>query len=160
MAAPITTIKRHEPAAEEIREEKLNDLKTLLAQQDIALNKMINILSELNENGMLEAVHSMLLAKEKIAAITLSQVTREPVTNLINNLMGAAGALTSLDPETTKKLINGLTTGIAEANQHLIEPKKVGVLDLLKVLNDPDINRAIGFSLQFLKGLGKGLKEE
>jgi uncharacterized protein YjgD (DUF1641 family) len=160
MAAPITAIKRHEPAAEEIKEQKLNDLKTLLAQQDIALNKMIDILSELNENGILEAVHSMLLAKEKIAAIALGQITREPVTNLINNVMGAAGALTSLDPETTKKLINGLTTGIAEANQHLIKPKKVGVLDLLKILNDPDINRAIGFSLQFLKGLGKGLKEE
>lgn len=38
--------------------------------------------------------------------------------------------------------------------------KKIGMLDLVKVLNDPDINRAIGFGIHFMKGLGKGLKEE
>ncbi len=30
----------------------------------------------------------------------------------------------------------------------------------MKVLKDPDINRAIGFGLHFLKGMGKGLKDE
>ena len=30
----------------------------------------------------------------------------------------------------------------------------------MKVLKDPDINRAIGFGLHFLKGMGKGLQEE
>ena len=30
----------------------------------------------------------------------------------------------------------------------------------MKVLKDPDINRAIGFGLHFLKGMGKGLKGE
>ncbi len=28
----------------------------------------------------------------------------------------------------------------------------------MKVLKDPDINRAIGFGLHFLKGMGKGIK--
>jgi uncharacterized protein YjgD (DUF1641 family) len=160
MGAPITAIKRHEPTGEEVKEQKLDDLKTLMAEQDESLKNIMSIVSELNDNGILEAVNSMFLAKEKIAAIALGQVTREPVTNLINNLMGAAGALTSLDPDTTKKLVNGLASGIAEGNQHLIANKRVGVFDLLKTLNDPDINRAVGFGLQFLKGLGKGLKEQ
>lgn len=51
---------------------------------------------------MLEAANSMLKAKEPIAKIVLGQVTREPVTNLINNMMGAAGALTELDPNLRK----------------------------------------------------------
>jgi uncharacterized protein YjgD (DUF1641 family) len=29
----------------------------------------------------------------------------------------------------------------------------------MKTLNDPDINRAIGFGVHFLKGMGKELKE-
>ncbi|GLV63832.1 hypothetical protein Bmyc01_25020 [Bacillus mycoides] len=160
MAAPIQAIQKQELTEEEIKQQKLEDLKELLANNEEALNQMFNIVGELNDIGMLEAANSMLKAKEPIAKIVLGQVTREPVTNLINNMMGAAGALTELDPELTKKLIGSVLTGMDEGNQHLQNNKKVGILDLMKVLRDPDINRAIGFGLHFLKGMGKGLKEE
>src|SRR4051812_26179994 len=104
MAAPITMVQKHKPTKEERQQQKLEDLKTLLTENDEALNRIIDIMGELNDMGVLEAANSMLQAKEKIAKIALGQVTREPVTNIINNLMGAAGALSSLDPETTTKL--------------------------------------------------------
>ncbi|MES5926076.1 DUF1641 domain-containing protein [Bacillus cereus group sp. MG9] len=160
MAAPIQAIQKQELTEEELKQQKLEALKELLANNEDALNQMFNIVGELNDIGMLEAANSMLKAKEPIAKIVLGQVTREPVTNLINNMMGAAGALTELDPELTKKLIGSVLTGMDEGNQHLQNNKKVGILDLMKVLKDPDINRAIGFGLHFLKGMGKGLKEE
>ncbi|MED1383248.1 DUF1641 domain-containing protein [Bacillus mycoides] len=160
MAAPIQAVQKQELTEEELKQQKLEALKELLANNEDALNQMFNIVGELNDIGMLEAANSMLKAKEPIAKIVLGQVTREPVTNLINNMMGAAGALTELDPELTKKLIGSVLTGMNEGNQHLQSNKKVGILDLMKVLKDPDINRAIGFGLHFLKGMGKGLKEE
>ena len=160
MAAPITMIKKNEPTKEELQQQKLDDLQALLADNDEALNQILKIVGELNDIGVLEAANSMLQAKEQIAKIALGQVTREPVTNMINNLMGAAGALTSLNPETTTKLVNSLTTGLDEGNKHLENPKKIGILDLMKVLNDPDINRAIGFGIHFLKGMGQGLKQD
>lgn len=104
MAAPIKTIQKHELTEEEIKQQKLEDLKELLANNEEALNQMFHIVGELNDIGMLEAANSMLKAKEPIAKIVLGQVTRKPVTNLINNMMGAAGALTELDPELTKNL--------------------------------------------------------
>jgi uncharacterized protein YjgD (DUF1641 family) len=160
MAAPITAIQKHVPTNEELKQQKLEDLKTLLTDNEEALNKILDIVGELNDMGVLEAANAMLQAKEKIAKIALGQVTREPVTNLINNLMGAAGALTNLDPELTKKLVSSVTTGMDEGSKHLQSNKKIGMFDLLKILNDPDINRAVGFSIYFLKGMGKGLKEE
>ncbi|MEK5300875.1 DUF1641 domain-containing protein [Bacillus sp. FSL R10-2201] len=160
MAAPIQAIQKQELTEEELKQQKLEDLKELLANNEEALHQMFNIVGELNDIGMLEAANSMLKAKEPITKIVLGQVTREPVTNLINNMMGAAGALTELDPELTKKLVGSVLTGMDEGNQHLQSNKKVGILDLMKVLKDPDINRAIGFGLHFLKGMGKGLKEE
>ncbi|ENQ3078577.1 DUF1641 domain-containing protein [Bacillus multifaciens] len=160
MAAPIKAIQRHELTEEEQKQQKLEDLKALLANHEEALNQMFNIVGELNDIGILEAASSMLKAKEPIAKIVLGQVTREPVTNLINNMMGAAGALTELDPELTKKLVSSVLKGMDEGNEHLESNKKVGILDLMKVLKDPDINRAIGFGLHFLKGMGKGLKDE
>ncbi|PEP38180.1 hypothetical protein CN568_25740 [Bacillus pseudomycoides] len=160
MAAPIKAIQKQGLTEEEQKQQKLEDLKELLANNEEALNQMFNIVGELNDIGMLEAANSMLKAKEPIAKIVLGQVTREPVTNLINNMMGAAGALTELNPELTKKLVGSVLTGMDEGNQHLQSNKKVGILDLIKVLKDPDINRAIGFGLHFLKGMGKGLKDE
>jgi uncharacterized protein YjgD (DUF1641 family) len=160
MASPIQAIQKQELTEEERKQQKLEDLKELLANNEEALNQMFNIVGELNDIGMLEAANSMLKAKEPIAKIVLGQVTREPVTNLINNMMGAAGALTELDPALTKKFIGSVLIGMDEGNQHLQSNKKVGILDLMKVLKDPDINRAIGFGLHFLKGMGKGLKEE
>jgi uncharacterized protein YjgD (DUF1641 family) len=160
MAAPIKAIQKQVWTDEELKQQKLEDLKTLLTDNEEALNKILDIVGELNDIGVLEAVNAMLQAKEKIAKIALGQVNREPITNMINNLMGAASALTNLDPELTKKLVSSVTLGLDEGSKHLQANNKIGIFDLLKVLKDPDINRAVGFGIHFMKGLGKGLKDE
>lgn len=160
MAAPITTIYKQQQTKEEVEREKLEDLKSLLTENEEALNRIFAIIGELNDIGVLETANSMLQAKDEIAKIALGQVTREPVTNMMNNLIGAAGALSSLDPDKTMKLINSLSAGLDEGSKHLETNKKIGVFELLKVLQDPDANRAIGFGIHFLKGMGKGLKGE
>ncbi|AZV44924.1 MULTISPECIES: DUF1641 domain-containing protein [Peribacillus] len=158
MAQPITEIKKNLLTEEEQKQKKLEALTTLLANNDEALNKVLTIVGELNDIGVLEAADSMLQAKEKIAQIALHQVSREPVTNLINTLMGATGALMKTDPELITKLVNSAMKGMDEANDYLQTDKKVKVMDLVKLLNDPDINRALGFGIHFLKGMGKELK--
>lgn len=158
MAAPITNIKKIELTEEQIAEQKLNDLKDLLADNDQALQHIFTIVSDLNSIGVLEAVTKMLAAKEEIAHIALGQITREPVTNIINQLLAVAGLLSALDPETTKKLMSSLNTGLDDANNALAADEKVTIFSLMKVIKDPDINRALNFGIHFLKGLGKGLK--
>ncbi|MFC3884883.1 DUF1641 domain-containing protein [Bacillus songklensis] len=159
MAKPITMIQKNALTEEEMKQQKLEELKALLADNDQALNQTLEIVRELHNSGILEAANSMLQAKDKIAKIALGQVSRKPITNLINNAMGAAGALTNIDPEMTTKLVNSVVTGMNEANQHVQSKKQVGLFDLMKAMKDPDINRAIGFGMHFLKGMGKGLKD-
>jgi len=158
MAAPIQTIKKQQLTEEQLKEQKLDNLKQLLSENEETVNQVFTIMAELNDIGALEAASKLLEAKEEVAHIALGQVTRKPVTNIINNLMGAAGALSNLDPETTTKLINSLNTGIDEANKAVDADEKVSVFKLAKMLNDPDVNRAMNFGIHFLKGLGKGLK--
>jgi uncharacterized protein YjgD (DUF1641 family) len=160
LAEPISAIQKHELTDELQNQQKLKDLTTLLADHEEALNKIMGIVGELNDMGVFEAADAMLQAKEKIAKIALGQINREPLTNMINNLMSAAGVLTSIDPELTKKLADSVAAGMDEGSKHLQSNKKIGLFDLVKALNDPDINRAIGFSFHFMKGLGKGLKAE
>ncbi len=159
MAEPITSIKKQQVTDEQLKEQKLDNLKQLLSEQEEAVQQVLHIIAELNDIGALEAAMKLLEAKEEVAHVALGQLTRKPVTNIINNLMGVAGALTELNPEITTKLIEGLNSGVEEANKALESDDKVSAFKLVKMLNDPDVNRALNFGVHFLKGLGKGLKE-
>ena len=159
MAVPITGIKKQQLTEEQLKEQKLDNLKELLSENEEAVNQVFSIMAELNDIGALEAAMKLLEAKEEVAHIALGQLTRKPVTNIINNLMGVAGALTELNPETTTKLIEGLNTGVDEASKALESNEKISAFKLMKMINDPDVNRALNFGVHFLKGLGKGLKE-
>jgi len=159
MASPIKKVIRTELTEAEKQQQTLENLLSEVALNKDSLQETLLVLKELHESGLLEALKDLLKAKEKVAKIAVDQTLREPVTNLINNAMAAGGALTALDPNTTEKLMSGLANGIEKAEQGLQENTRVKMFDLLKVLNDPDINRAIGFGLNLLKGVGEGLKE-
>ena len=158
MAVPITTIKKQQLTEEQFKDQKIDNLKQLLSENEEAIQQVFTIMADLNDIGALEAATKLLEAKEDVAHIALGQLTRKPVTNMINNLMGVAGALTELNPDITAKLVKSLNAGVDEANKAL-DAEKVSALKLIKMLNDPDVNRALNFGVHFLKGLGKGLKE-
>lgn len=159
MAKPIRDIKKVELSEENKQTQSLESLLSEVAQNKDSLLETLHLLQELHSSGILEALNSLVQAKEDVAKIAVGQMTREPVTNIINNAMAAGGALTKLNPEMTQKLMGSLTTGLEKAEQGLYSDKKIGVFDLMKALKDPDLNRAIGFGLNLLKGVGKGLKE-
>ena len=124
MAVPITGIKTT-INGRTTKGTKLDNLKELLSENEEAVNQVFSIMAELNEIGALEAAMKLLEAKEEVAHIALGQLTRKPVTNIINNIMGVAGALTELNPETTTKLIEGLNTGVDEASKALESNEKL-----------------------------------
>ncbi|ALS78658.1 MULTISPECIES: DUF1641 domain-containing protein [Planococcus] len=157
MASPITQIKKRQWTPEEIRQQKLYELESLIAEQNQALNKLLAITGDLDDAGVLDAVVAMVKAKEGISEVVMGQATRVPVTNLINNMMGAAAALTAIEPASTEKLASSVVNGLKEAESQNHNGKKLGVLQMVKAFRDPDINRAIKFGLNFLKGMGKGL---
>ncbi|MBE1556685.1 DUF1641 domain-containing protein [Sporosarcina limicola] len=160
MATPITSIKEKERTPEEVQKERILELQSLIAEQEQSLNKILGITGELNNAGVLDAVAAMVKAKEDIAGIAVHQASREPITNLINNVMNATGVLTAIDPAVTAKLAASVQSGLHEAELYRGNNDKVSLLGLMKSLNDPDINRAIKFGLDFLKGMGKELDGE
>ena len=157
MATPITQITKRQLTPEEEKQKKLDELETLLVQQDQALNKILDITGELNDAGILDAVRAMVKARENLTEIAVHQASREPVTNLINNAMKAAAVVTAIDPNTTERVMNSVKSGLDEAETQRNNPKKIGVFGLEKALRDPDVNRSIRFGLNFLKGMGREL---
>ncbi|MHA6260820.1 helical membrane plugin domain-containing protein [Sporosarcina sp. CAU 1771] len=160
MALPITSIRMKEQTPEEVQQVKIENLQTHLALQDEAIQKIIALTSELNNAGILDAVNAMLKAKEDIAEIAVNQASREPITNLINHVINASGLLTAINPEVSEKLSSSIQSGLHEIDLYGQNGDSVGMLDLIKSINDPDINRAIKYGLHFLKGMGKELNKE
>lgn len=158
MATPINSIRKNVLTDEQITEQNLDSLKQLVSENDSAVQQILKLVGELDSIGALEAANKMLEAKEEVANIALGQLTSKPVTNMINNMMGAAGALASLDPAVTEKLVGGLMSGVDEANKAVAENDKISTFQLVRMMKDPDVNRAMNFGIHFLKGLGSNLK--
>jgi len=158
MAAPITSIKWNELTPQEIKQNKLEEIQTLIAEQDQAINKVLEITGELDGVGVLDALKAMVKAKDDIARIAVEQASRDPVTNLINHVLNATSMISSIDPEVTAKLAASVKSGLHEAELYSGNGQRVSVFQLMTALNDPDTNRAVKFGLDFLKGMGKGLE--
>ncbi|QNG61683.1 DUF1641 domain-containing protein [Metabacillus idriensis] len=159
MARPITKIDEPILSEKEIQDQSLNNVLEDLSQNADGIKETIQLLQELHKSGILGAINNLVEAKEQVAKIAVGQMLRPPVTNALNNAMAAAGILTEIDPETTKKLMGGLTKGLQKAEEGIRTNKKVGVFDLVKLMRDPDVNRVIKYSLDLLKGLGEGIKD-
>jgi uncharacterized protein YjgD (DUF1641 family) len=159
MAARISAIRKRELTVEEQKQEMMNQLLGTLLNNADGLTQTVKLLQELHESGILPALQALLEAKEHVASIAMQQFLRPNVTNMINNAMAAAGALSSIDPETTKKLVSSLSTGLEKAQQGLDNNEKTSILKLMTVMKDPDINRALTFGLNLVKGLGQGLQK-
>ncbi len=159
MAMPIRTIKRIELTEEQKKEQTLDSLLTEVVQNKDSLVETLDLLQELHNSGILDAINSLVKTKEEVAKIAVGQMTREPVTNMINNAMAAGGVLTQMDPEMTKKLMGSVAKGLERAEQGLQSNSTTGILDIMKALKDPDMNRAITFGMNLLKGIGEELKD-
>ncbi|KQL49768.1 hypothetical protein AN963_08655 [Brevibacillus choshinensis] len=159
MARPITKVVEPILTEKERQDQTVEIVLQALANNPEGIQATIKLLQELHESGILGALNAAACAKEDIAKIVVGQMVRPPVTNMINNAMAAAGGLTELNPEMTKKLMGGVTKGLQRADEALRSGKKVGIFDLMKALRDPDINRAMGFGINLLKGVGEGLKD-
>lgn len=158
MAVPITSIKRNEPTPQEIKQNKLEELQTLIVEQDRALSKILEITGELDGAGVFDALKAMVKAKDDIAKIAVDQASRDPVTNIINHVLNASSVISSINPDVTAKLAASVKSGLNEAELFSGNGQKVSVFQLMTALNDPDTNRAVKFGLDFLKGVGKGLE--
>ncbi|MGG1485814.1 DUF1641 domain-containing protein [Peribacillus castrilensis] len=158
MAKPITKIDEPTFTEKEKQDQTLEKVLQDLSENADGIKETIKLLQELHESGILGAINNLVEAKEKVAKIAVGQLLRPAVTNAVNNAMEAAGVLTELNPEMTKKLVGGLSKGLQKAEEGFQSNKKVSVLDLVRLMRDPDVNRVMRFSLDLLKGLGEGLK--
>ncbi|GEN36308.1 DUF1641 domain-containing protein [Aneurinibacillus danicus] len=157
MAKPITVVKKHEPTEAEKQAMALGELVSIIAKNGEALQETLKLIQLLHESGALEIIGGLIQSREKIMEIGISQLSKPTMTRGVNNVMSAVGMLGELEPETIKKVFEGIVNGMQHSAEEVRAGKKTGMFDLMKAYKDPDINRAMTVMLGFLKGMGQKL---
>lgn len=160
MAKPITAIAKPILSEKEENNKNLAEILLELSRNSEGLRSYMDLLQEFHESGILDAMKAVLQSKEEWSKIIVKELNKPNHTNMIQNLMAMAEVLSMLDSDSIRKMAGSVTTGLHKAQEKSQTEDKIGLLDLVKALKDPDINRAVRFGLNFLKGMGQSLGEK
>ncbi|WP_232697322.1 DUF1641 domain-containing protein [Brevibacillus daliensis] len=160
MAQRLTTINNPSPGEKEYKDLHLAQLKEEVAQHTDSLRKTMELIEELHESGLLEILQAMVKSKDKMTGIAVEQLLRPNVVTSINNVMALTGVLGNMEPQMTQKMVASVSKGLKKAGEGLEKDERVGIIDLMRALKDPDVNRSVAFGINLLKGMGEGLKEQ
>lgn len=77
--------------------------------------------------------------------------------NILPTVISLLSENRNLNTSQLTMLKNGLKKGIEEAFLTINSGKELNTFQLMKLMKDPEINRAISFLLAFFKGMGKSI---
>src|SRR5699024_8005268 len=154
MSEPITNIKRIEIPEEQTREKNLTETLDLISEHKTAIEKVINLLTTLEESGLLDTIQAFIKHKDTAIDATMEHLDTPKYTDIMKNLMRRTLLPRSLTMANIEHFAKRINEGTSEARiaQNM---EKTTYTDLIKALKDPDINRSITMILEFLRGMGK-----
>ncbi len=104
---------------------------------DVEIEKMAEIVRELNDSGVLDIISSILKSREGVLLELANWLQNN--SNVMKNMSTILAALERVDPDSAVKA-SSLT-------------------DLLKMVRDPDVLAGLSFFLNLMKSIGEVLRE-
>ncbi|MCZ8514299.1 DUF1641 domain-containing protein [Paenibacillus filicis] len=159
MATAITGIEKK--IASEVDEEKqsIEELLQAARRHKEPLLAFLDILSEMHQFGLLEAAQALLKNKKQIVLIGLDQMNKPGAHRIIKNGMGAVEFLASIEPAKLQTLLNGVSKGVELAADPDRDHKQPGIWAMAKSLRQPEMLASLSMMMNFLKGMGQGLRK-
>ncbi|NMP24209.1 DUF1641 domain-containing protein [Sulfobacillus harzensis] len=149
--------------AKPIREVPLRAMAgNAVSRRDTAEENLEAILDALQEAGVLRFVRALLEQRQPIAEQVMAKMDTDPTKRGIKNAITLAMGLGSLPEDFGPRVMQALQHGMkrAESASHAPDADKMSIWQLMGMLKDPDVARAIHYLMGFLEGLGKALGSE
>lgn len=157
MAKAITNIEKRVPDQLEVETEAIQQIAKAVANHREPLMKSLDILNELNQMGVLDALQGMLKNRQQIGVIAIDQMNKPGAHRIIKNGMETMQFLSKVNPSNLQTILNGIAAGVEQAVDH--EPnKKKGLWELFRTLRKPEILSSLSMMTKFLQGMGRGLR--
>lgn len=87
--------------------------------------------------------------------IMVQELNKPHNTHVLQNMLGLAGLIGSIDVDALKELTEKANNGLKEATDSEAAEGPSNIFQLMKIMKDPEINRSMGMMISFLKGMGK-----
>ena len=129
------------------------------AQSAEALTEGLQLLRDLHGAGVLNVLHKLTKGGEGLSAALLSTLNEPGAVTAIRNLTELGRTLSELQPAETAQLGRAVSAGVRQGAKQVAEGKGIGLGDLLKLLNDEDVQLALGAIFGGLQGAGRALRE-
>lgn len=136
-------------------EKNKEELVDTIVQHKDSITSLIRIVDKLESRGLLEIVEALLTRGDKVLSILMEELNEPKLRNILDRLVNVAEIIGDIEIEKLKHLTTQVNAGIVEAESQLKDNKETTLVDLLRTLRDPEINRTITVFLGFLKGAGK-----
>ncbi len=120
-----------------------------------SVEKLLELLQKVNEAGLID------FAEEVVDLVpdSLSYLTDPRILTIGANISFLLHVLEMLNPTMITVMFNNFAKALNEemTPETFQDPPKVGLMGLMKMLSDPDVQRALGFIFLFLKAFGKSI---
>lgn len=158
MGKAITNIEKFIPNKEDEKQQSIQEILDVVSQNRDALITFMDILKELQEFGVLDIIHGALKNRKEISVIAVSQVNQPGMHHIMKNGMSALQFLAGLDPEKMQNILKAVEHGVdrlADTENN----KPIGIMGMGKAMFDPNVSLALGSMMNFMRGMGEGMKE-
>lgn len=120
-----------------------------------ALLVAFDLLEEAHRQGILDALHGAIGAKDTIMG-SLAAYSAEPVSiNALRNLLALGKILGTLEPEPLSRVSKAM---FAAAEEHKTETKAPSLWQLFKRVRTPEARRGLSFMTRMLGALGGAME--
>ena len=152
MANPIA----FKPKSVDPRHELQRRLDAAPMEHAEALLVAYDLLEEAHKQGILDALHGLVGAKDTIAGL-LAKYAAEPISvNAIRNLMALGKVLGTVDPDPISRLSKEMAGAM---EQHKIEQEPPSFWQLIKRATSADARRGLSFATLMLGAFGRSMTE-
>ncbi|SET37374.1 Uncharacterized conserved protein YjgD, DUF1641 family [Salinibacillus kushneri] len=158
MAKAITQIEKNQKNIQEERAEDLAAIVDQIADNREVIQDTLIILQELHNTGVLDMLKGLLRTREKVGAIAIEQLNQPAMHNMIKNGMNTIGLLSEMDPDQLQAIFGGLNQGLEKAAESTKKQEEMGIWGLMKSMRDPNVRTSMNTMVNFLNGMGSGLK--
>jgi uncharacterized protein YjgD (DUF1641 family) len=121
----------------------------------------LKLLQALQERGVLQLVIALFNRGDKVLAKLMDVLADETATNLLQSGITMMEGLSNIDAKAISRSFNGVKSGLENVGKSPDASEKrkpLGMFALMKQLKDPDVNAAISFGLDFMKGVGHAIR--
>jgi len=122
------------------------------------LKQLVDLINNFEKKNVLKLLNSIVEKSDELIESLTTWLLKPDNINAIKNLLLIVGFSKNVEFDKLQKLTFALSKGINKGVEEMKKEKKLGLISIIRMINDPDINRSIRVILAILKGMGEALK--